>query len=178
MPAYYKKAEDHDPGAYDILAGLVKRYRSDLEGCGAQITILFAFSLKAGKPAIKHRGQSVDGSAEVNSLKDRVQGKGDATITLNGDTWTAKTAKRKTALVHHELCHIGVHVDGDGMPKHDDLGRPELRGVFGDWENDGFYEIARLYGDDAPEVRYLNGVQRTIAERQLLPLSDPLDQAG
>lgn len=159
MPTTYAPC---GPDEYALLTALIDEHRGDLKAVGATITLLFAYG-DDGKPAMKKKNQRILGMAKINNLKDRVEGKGDATITLDGDWWHDKTNRRRLALLHHELSHIGT----DDDQKHDDIDRPILKSIPGDWENDGFYAVARIYGDDAPEVAYLKGVQAGIAQRGL-----------
>jgi hypothetical protein len=150
---------------YSLLDSLIRRYRDDLAAAKARVTLLFAAD-EDGGPALLHHGQQVAGMAKVNSYRDKVEGKADATITLDEDSWRGRTERQRRALLHHELSHVGWE-----RGKYDPLGRPKLHSVHGDWENDGFYEICRIYGEDAPERRYLEGVRERL--RQIgLPLAD------
>jgi hypothetical protein len=163
MPTTYEPA---DAETYALLEELIAEHRADLAKAGATITLLFAYS-DSDKPAIRHHGFAVAGCARVNPYLDRVEGKGDATITLDGDGWKLRSAARRRALLHHELCHIGTCPG-----KVDALGRPKLKSVPGDWENDGFNLVVKLYGDDAPEKRWLNSVEAQLAQLDL-PMGDP-----
>lgn len=164
MPKYFKECDESVRAQLD---GLIAQYRRDLIAADASIALLFAYG-DEGKPALKHRGQVVLGSCKINSLQDRIEGKSDATIVLDGDRYPQMSTRRQLALLHHELSHIARwDVDEHGT---DDLDRPALKSQYADFEFDGFHEVIRLYGDDSIEVANL----RSVAEehRQLgLPFS-------
>lgn len=158
MPATFHKA---DESVYAMLAELIKTYRDDLRLARAQITLLFAVSTN-GRPAMTHHGFSVLGRVQVNSLQDRAEGKGDATIVFDGDKWPEMSEARRKALMHHELSHI----DRWGG-KLDALSRPRLSLRPGDWQNDGFNQVVAIYGNDAPERRWLNSVEEMLSQGTL-----------
>jgi hypothetical protein len=168
MATFYEPA---DAETYALLGEIIAEHRTDLLAVGAKITLLFATSDTPGRPAMRHHGFAVAGCARVNPYVDRVEGKGDATITLDGDSWKSRSAARRRALLHHELCHLGT-----SPGKLDALGRPKLHLKPGDWENDGFDEVVRLYGDDAPEKRWLNSVEERLAQMEL-PMGAPAPTA-
>jgi hypothetical protein len=159
MPTYFKPC---GPEEYALLGELLDAYRDDLRKADARVTLLFAFSESDGKHALMKHKHRVLGRCQVNSTQDRAEGKGDATITLDGEWWALALPNRRRALLHHELSHIAPWCE-----KHDPLGRPKLSSRPGDWENDGFDEVVEIYGDDAPEKRWLNSVTTRLAERGL-----------
>lgn len=161
MAKYYQEC---GPDVYEVLAELIEEYRHDLKACGARISLLFITSLEGDEPALKHHGQPVAGRCHINGLQDRAEGKADATITLDVHMWNKRSPEWRKALLHHELTHI-ARWDRSITP--DPLDRPTLKPRHGDWENDGFFEIAAIYGDDAPEVRYLRAVEERLGQGRL-----------
>lgn len=144
-----------DDDAYAMLADLIAEHRTDLADCDVEprILLLFAASDQAGKPAMKHRGMRCLGQCKVHSYRDKVEGKPDATITLDAEWWEDAPHRRQLALLHHELSHIDRY---DGVI--DDGGWARLQSRPGDFEFDGFHEVMQIYGDDAPEQRNINGI--------------------
>lgn len=158
MPATFHNA---DESVYAMLAELIDTYRDDLKAARAKITLLFAVSTNE-KPAMTHHGFKVLGRVQINSLQDRAEGKGDATIVFDGDRWPELSESRQKALMHHELSHIARW-----GKKNDAIGRPKLALRPGDWQNDGFNQVVAIYGDDAPERRWLNAVEESLRQQRL-----------
>lgn len=161
MGTFYKEC---GPDEYEMLAALIDKYRDDLKEADARITLLFASSDKEGVPALKARGHAAAGRAQVNNAQDRAEGKADATIAIDFDSWSKRTDMRKLALIHHELAHVGcergkVHPDG----------RPKLYLRPADWETDGFDEVVAIYGPDAQERRNLDAIEDRLRQ-ECLPM--------
>lgn len=146
--------EPADGETYGLLKDLYLEHRDDLANTDAKILLLFAYG-DDGKPAMKCRGMRAMGTCKVHCYKDKVQGKPDATITLDGTWWLTATPRQRLALLHHELSHIDVY-----HGELDALGRCDLRSRRGDWDGDGFHEVLALYGEDSCEYHNL----QTIAE--------------
>ena len=159
MGTYFKEASPED---YGLLWDIIKQHRDDLTEAKAKFTLLLAFSDDSEKPALKRRGKAVAGRVVVNSTQDRAEGKADATITVDGESWGLRSETRRRALLHHELCHVGCHRG----QRHPD-GRPKLFGVDADWETDGFDEVVAIYGDDAQERRNLNAIEQRLRQESL-----------
>lgn len=70
----------------------------------------------------------------------------DFVILLNKDTWDAKefSVEKKTALIDHEMCHVGSMEDKNGEPRVDAKGRRVWRVVSHDIEE--FNAIVRRHG--------------------------------
>ena len=143
-----------DAEAVAMMEELIEEHRQDLVKCDAKITLLFAFSDKEDKPALKHKGQRVAGSCRVWAYADKVDGKPDVTIKLDGERWKKWGDKKRRSLIHHELEHIALFMD----EKFDDMSRPVLKSRHGDWEFDGFHSILELYGRDSFEYANLNTI--------------------
>ena len=77
--------------------------------------------------ALTKHGIRALGITRKLGIKDRVMGRGDAEVVLDGDWWDNETPLRKKALLDHELHHIEVRTDADGVVLRDDLKRPKLK---------------------------------------------------
>lgn len=103
--------------------------------------------------AMTKRGLRILGQCRKIKLKDRVLGRGDAEITLDGDWWGLATEAEKRALLDHELHHIAVEVDSNGKALTDDFTRPKLTLRKHDHEFGWFSVIAARHGKAAQEVK-------------------------
>src|SRR5690606_5222802 len=91
---------------------------------------------------------------KINSYRDRVEGKADATIFIDADEWEGLDDPRREALIDHELQHLEVKRDPDtGAPLSDDAGRPKLKIRKHDHQYGWFDVIAERHGDASYEVR-------------------------
>lgn len=171
MPTTYIEA---DRDAQKLLEDLIHEHRQDLVDADANVTFLFAHGTlnKFGirKPAMKARGHHVLGKCKINSLADRAEGKGDATITVDGDHWDRWSPKQRLAVLHHELSHIAVW---GGKTDADD--RPKLKIQHADFDFDGFHAVIDTYGADAVEAVNL---KRVIEDHRQLFLPFAEDPAG
>jgi len=162
-----------DEDVYEMLHELITEYRFDLVDCEATIALYFAANDKGH--AMKARGHQVLGKCKINNLVDRAQGKTDVTIFLDMDWWKDASSRRQRALLHHELSHVEVYDPEDGT---DDLDRPVLKSRYGDWDNDGFYQLAKLYGEDSCERINLAIVQEALNQMEMFgdEPTIPMDQ--
>jgi hypothetical protein len=103
--------------------------------------------------ALKLHGLQCAATIKANSYSDRVQGKPDVTITIDGAMWKAFTDEQQLALLDHELEHLVPAVDKDGCQKTDDLGRPLFKIKPHDFELSGFASVAHRHGRSALEVK-------------------------
>lgn len=154
--------------AVELLQKLIEVYRFDLKENGARICLLFAHSTSAMKPALTHGSQTVAGWCQVHGYPERVQGKADATICVDGDRWPKWSAERRAALLHHELSHIAFCAG-----KRDALERPILQAKRGDWNHDGFYEVVKLYGAHSFEWSNLRVIAEEVRQLDLPFLNAP-----
>ena len=125
-----------------------------------RVTIDFVFAHadtdEAGQPvghAIKHHGHGALGLCRKTSLKDRVMGRADAEIMLDGDWWKAATEEERRALLDHEMHHIAIKIDKRGLVR-DDIGRPALQMRKHDYEFGFFKIIAARHGENSLERHF------------------------
>lgn len=167
MPTTYDIADDE---VLEILTDAVGRWHEDLRDAQVRIACLFAFNDKG--PAVKHGGYPVLACIRVVSLKDRVTKKHDAEVLIDHGAWEHLRYGQKVATLDHELSHLRLKniwrrqlLDRDNRPtgqvetgwETDDLGRPKLQLVPGDWSaGDGFAKVVARHGADAIEFRNLS----------------------
>lgn len=101
--------------------------------------------------ALTRNGIKALGITRVISLKDRVLGRGDAEISLDGDWWPTASAEEQAALLDHELHHVSVKSDRAGNAQYDDIGRPLIKLRKHDQEFGWFKCIAERHGAASQE---------------------------
>lgn len=111
-----------------------------------RLDYVFAFPGKNGGDAIRFRGRKALGLCKKIPLKQRVMGRGDAEITLDGQWWEEASEAERRALLDHELHHIEI----DEL-KRDDAGRPVIHLREHDFEVGWFSVIAQRHGGASQE---------------------------
>lgn len=172
MPVYVKGEE-----IQGLVRELIEKYHPGLRANDVDVRVMVAFAKvndKTGEtqgPAVKHHGYPAYAVIRVCNLKQRVQGLGDAEITIDGDRWSDLTPEQQEALIDHELEHLEFKKDKHGGIKWDDLGRPQLKLRPHDWQLGGFENVSRRHGENAIEVKEMNA--HLEARRQLfLPFGE------
>lgn len=155
MPTY--RNAEKEVGSY--LKNALGKFHHRLKEHGVTVGVLFAHAPRdkeSGEPkgpALKHEGYPAAAVIKINNQKDRVEGKTDATIVVDGDKWADWSDEYRTALIDHELTHLELDLDDDKAVKLDDCNRPKLKMRLHDWQIGGFEEVARRHGDDSPEKK-------------------------
>jgi len=122
-----------------------------------KIDFLFAFAEvgedeeSKGHALTKH-GIRALGITRKLGIKDRVMGRGDAEVCLDGDWWEDATPARRRALLDHELHHLEVKLDEDGVVIRDDLKRPKFKLRKHDVEVGWFALVAGRHGSNSLEI--------------------------
>ncbi|TXH55560.1 MAG: hypothetical protein E6Q97_08545 [Desulfurellales bacterium] len=155
----------------DLLAEVMKQHHPDLVEAGVTVGLLFAHAPRndaTGEPqgpALKHNGYPALAVVKINSQRDRVEGKPDATITLDGDRWPDESRESRVALLDHELAHLVLVRDEDGGIKTDDCFRPRLKCREHDFQLGGFWDVVERHGKDAVESRAYQDLHRGFSQR-------------
>jgi hypothetical protein len=155
-----------DQNQMDTLDRALSKYHPRLVTAGVKVDMSVAFAKvdegtgELSGPALKVRGFPALAKIKIMSLEDRVQGHGDARITIDGDRWADISPAERLALLDHELTHLLVVEEmvrssppkpGSGpqpvapvefVPRLDDHGRPKLRMRPHDHEFGWFDEVA------------------------------------
>lgn len=146
-----------DPEVNDLLAEVMKRHHKPLHEAGVKVGVLMSSELKAG-------GYPAYATIKIVSLKDRLSKQYDAELVIDLPEWEKLRDRHRKALIDHELSHIKLaktRTTGDATLavtesgitfERDDLGRPKLKLVKGDWNgSDGFRDVVQRNGDWAIE---------------------------
>jgi hypothetical protein len=125
---------------------------------GVTIDVLMASAeldekgIPKGSP-VKWAGYPALAVVRINPLKRRALGNGDAEITIDARAWEDMSDAKRQSLIDHELTHLEMRTDKDGVVMIDDLGRPRLSMRQHDWQLGGFAECVQRNGNAA--VDYL-----------------------
>lgn len=116
-----------------------------------QIDYIFAFPDyddmgMAKNDAIRHHGCKALGLARRLKLKDRVMGRGDCEVLLDGHWWKEASRDERRAILDHELHHFIVKQSTHGVFERDDIGRPKIVLRHHDFEFGWFAVIAERHG--------------------------------
>lgn len=165
MPTTYSLA---DPDVRNELASVMARYHERLYAAQVRVAVLMARNPDG--PAVKHGGYPALATIKPLPLKDRVLKDADALLVIDEGEWYELKPAQRVALLDHELSHIDT-IDrdesdpnedaGEGASKvtwkTDDIGRPRLKSVKGDWNaGDGFAAVVARHGASAVEFKNLS----------------------
>lgn len=158
MPVTFEMPTNTD---LQMLESAMKEYHEELTRQGVTVQMMFAevIDKESGEleHALKLHGLFIAGKTKVTSLEDRARGIQDAKILIDRKSWTEMSPSRRRALIDHELQHLEIVRDGEGIPRFDDLNRPKLRIRPHDWELTGFQEVVERHGEasnEAAQFRY------------------------
>lgn len=151
MPIYEKPPVE----VQQVCDRMMELYHGPLKDAGVTIDFLFAKTdpEKDEAVALKLHGYRASAIVKVVPYKLRVQGHGDAEIIVDGDEWYTWSEEEKDALIDHELEHLELKLDKEGLVCRDDLDRPKLRLRLHDHEFGWFDSIARRHGAHSFEVQ-------------------------
>lgn len=177
MPRYEKAPAD----VMQVVERMTERYHPQLRDAGVTITCLMAFPLTdengdSKGPALKHQGYPAQAVVKIIGLKERTDGRADAEIVIDGDNWPLLSDEEKDALIDHELEHLELKTDKDGLLVRDDLERPKLVCRKHDFQAGWFDSIVRRHGRASPELRQFNDFQTVHYQQRWLPYLDDPDQ--
>lgn len=138
---------------------LILKFHNELAEADVRIDYIFAFAELDKKTsekkgfAIMQNGYRALGLARKLGLKDRVMGRGDCEVILDGDEWPNLSEETQAAIVDHELEHFEVAREKDGTIKTDDIDRPKIKMRQHDRQHGWFDNIARRHGMHSIEVK-------------------------
>lgn len=153
MPTYGLPDDD----VIQLLNAVMEKNHRPLHLAEVRVGVLMTHDLK-------HGGYPAYATIKVVPLKDRLTKEYDAELVIDRGEWEHLRHKHRKALIDHELSHLAVakfvereSEDGEISCTFatDDLGRPKLKLVKGDWNgSDGFREVVKRNGDWA--IEFLN----------------------
>lgn len=129
-------------------------------------------------PCLKHHGYPALAKVQITAYVDRVRGIPDAKLTIDRCEWNLMSKSRKEALIDHELTHLTIARDKEGVAKRDDLGRPKLKMRIHDWELTGFASVVERHGEASVESAQIVRFQEAYGQLCLFPLPGVTGKAG
>ncbi len=173
MSVTFEQAPEAEVGK--VVAEVMAKHHGRLAEVGITVECLFARKYnKEDEPveAMMVRGHPALAKISITNLQDRVRGLADAKLVIDAEFgWKRLTPARREALIDHELTHLDLVVDADGVQKVDDHGRPKLKIRHHTWELTGFAEVAERHGEAAIEVREMTRWAEEYGQFALFPLA-------
>lgn len=158
----YQKAP---PEVKEMAEAVLEEFLTYKELVEAKVKIDFLFAYaevgedgESKGDAITKHGIRALGIIRKIGIKDRVMGRGDAEVLLDGDWWEQASVGKRRALLDHELHHLEVVKDEDGVVIRDDLKRPKLRLRKHDVEVGWFAVVAGRHGSNSLEIEQAKAV--------------------
>ena len=151
---------------------VMELYHPELDDADVKVDVLLAYGPRNVNgdltgPALRHNGCRCLAKTRILGLRDRVAGRGDAEILLDGDQIDEWGDRELEAIIDHELTHLELVVDGHGAVRRDDIERPRLKMRRHDHEFGWFDCVARRYGEAAVEVQQARQLLERDELRQL-----------
>lgn len=139
----------------DQVKKCLKQYHGALFDAGVTVDVLLAYARRDANgdpvgPAVMCGGYACVGRIRIVSLKERVAGRADVELLLDGDRWLEFDDEEQAAIIDHKLTHLELQVDDQGL-RRDDLDRPKLRIRKHDHQFGWFDEVVRRHGRDSIE---------------------------
>lgn len=159
MPVTYRK---DDGEVQEIVQKMLGKYHGEIAQFDPppEVDVIIAESApneggegETDANVLQEKGRPTEATIRIMRLKDRVAGRGDVEITIDGDKWADLNAKQREALIDHQLEHLELQKDSEDKPKTDDIGRMKLKIRKHDYEIGGFDAVAHRHHGDCPEVR-------------------------
>lgn len=141
----------------DRLQALIARYHPDLLIAEVSFDLMFVArddEEDSSKPVLTLHGVPALAIVRIVSTRDRAKGCADVEIVIDRDRFNDCGERRQDAILDHELTHVVVLKEKDGIGiQTDDQHRPRLKLKPHDYDFGWFEAIARRYGSDAVEVQ-------------------------
>ncbi len=162
MPTTFALA---DTDVVNLLLRVMARRYPRLHDAGLRVGVLMARNPDG--PPIKSGGYEVLAHIKPVPLKDRLTKGYDAELLIDWSEYERLRGRQQEALLAHALARLDTvdltpaemrarEEDESVTWKTDDLGRPKLKSVPGDWQaGDGFKQVVAEYGSDAIEFELL-----------------------
>lgn len=156
----------------DALAAVLEQFHPHLRDAGVRVDLLLAHASADANgdiagPALRHHGYQCFATIRIIGLKDRVAGRGDAELLLDGDRCDTWSGDQLQAILDHELTHLELKVADFGHVKRDDIERPLLRTRKHDHQFGWFDCVARRHGKHSVEVQQMERLASMPDLRQL-----------
>lgn len=155
MPKTYEKGR---PDQIKLLAEVMAEHHPELAELGVRVGLVNVLPAcsedgEPTGPAIKFAGAAVAAQVKLTTPAQRVHVDYDAIVSIDNARWNELSDESRAALLDHELTHLEVAKDKDGVAIITDDLRPKLKTRPDDFIVTGFYEVIKRHGDAALEYR-------------------------
>lgn len=160
MPKCFKPADEE---VMDLLQRALRSYHPSLVQENVVIRVVMVEpdkdpeTLMPKAPALTVGGFPVLAKVKLASGTERAAGGYDVVISINDWRWEQLEEAHKLACLDHELEHVVLDVDRDGLTKRTETGRAKLRTRPDDYMINGFDSVAQRHGQNSIEVLQLRG---------------------
>ncbi len=103
-------------------------------------------------PAIKHAGVEVAGRIKVATARERVLAEVEAIMEIDAEFWDTLVIESQAALIDHELEHLVILIDKEGVTRRHPGNLPVLATQPDDWMLTGFRSVVDRHGAHALEA--------------------------
>lgn len=174
MPTYEVADED----LVETVGRVMRANHKDLADAGVTVDVLLAHgseSKSGGRgPAVKVHGRVCAAKVRITALDERVAGRKDAELVLDGDRWENWSHRTQEAVIDHELTHLWM----DLSKGEDDAGRPRLKLLLHDHDYGWFDAVVKRYGAASIEVQQFVAFRDGPLNQLWLPYFEPDPDVG
>jgi len=148
MKTYAKPEEELLQQVESVKAAYHKR----LCEAGVTIDVLMAYGSRDADgqitaPAIAVGGYQAMASIRITNLRERTKGNGDAEMLIDADNWFDLDERTQAAVIDHELVHLDLTLDKNGMVATDDMDRPKMSLKKHSRQYGWFDEVVQRHGE-------------------------------
>jgi hypothetical protein len=169
-----KTYEVADSDLRAMLESVIEAHHPLLREAHVHVAVLLVYSPtdddgQPKSPPLTVGGWPAQARVRITSLRDRALGMADALIEIDGHLWPDKTDEEQRALLDHELTHLTAEIGEDEARtvKSDACDRPVLTLRKHDVRFEGFLDVMKRNGKDAPERELLEGVVASMKQYEL-----------
>lgn len=142
---------------HTMFMDVMEKYHRELFDNGLTVTIFMVtkvdkFGNRSGEPALKKSGQEVAATIRKANQRELKLGSGDIIVEVDEVAWDDLSVSQSVALFDHELCHIGLKLDKDGVIELTPDNRPKLQMIHHDVEVGVFFAVIERHGSNSLDL--------------------------
>lgn len=161
---------------HDLLLEVMEGYHPELLEAEVTVGLMFVSASEGSEPVLKLHSYPATAIVRITSYEQRVQGLPDATIKIDEVVWEGLKAEERLAVLDHELNHLCLDHDKDGVLKSDDAGRPKLKMRLHDLVVGGFSTIIARHGRHSLDAQHVHAVNEILRQRHFAWTDDMAEQ--
>jgi hypothetical protein len=139
---------------YRLMQSVMDEHHGSLTTAAVKVKVIIVRDFDRDdnpKTSLKFAGRSATALIHKVQRKRRVYVSHDVEIEIDGMIFDSLTEIKRKALFDHELSHVTIVTDQNGMTMTDDDGHAKLKLIPDDFVVTGFLAVVRHYGEDAIE---------------------------